>query len=107
MTGKRRWALLFAPAFTALIAPALSAQQSCNQLMSLNLAHTVIISSTLVPEGPFSTPNPFGSSTPVSLPAHCVVKAVATPTTDSEIKFELWLPASGWNGKYQQAGNGG
>jgi feruloyl esterase len=107
MTGKRRWALLFAPALTALIAPALSAQQSCNQLMSLNLPHTAILSSTLVPEGPFSAPNPFGSSTPVNLPARCVVKAVAKPTTDSEIRFEVWLPAAVWNGKYQQEGNGG
>jgi feruloyl esterase len=29
------------------------------------------------------------------------------PTADSEIKFELWLPASGWNGKLEANGNGG
>jgi feruloyl esterase len=32
---------------------------------------------------------------------------VLRPTTDSEIKFALWMPASGWNGKYRQEGNGG
>jgi feruloyl esterase len=32
---------------------------------------------------------------------------VAKPTSDSEIKFEVWLPVSGWNGKFQQMGNGG
>jgi feruloyl esterase len=41
------------------------------------------------------------------LPAHCEVKGVARPTSDSEIKFEVWVPASGWNGKFQQVGNGG
>ncbi|MEO5739014.1 MAG: tannase/feruloyl esterase family alpha/beta hydrolase, partial [Vicinamibacterales bacterium] len=28
------------------------------------------------------------------------------PAADSEIKMELWMPASGWNGKYQAVGNG-
>jgi len=84
-----------------------SAQQSCDQLMNLNLPHTSITSATLVPEGPFSASNAFGNSPPVNVPARCVVKAVSRPTSDSEIKFELWLPAAGWNEKYQQAGNGG
>ena len=29
------------------------------------------------------------------------------PTKDSDIRFELWLPESGWNGKFLQTGNGG
>ena len=29
------------------------------------------------------------------------------PTDDSDIKIEVWLPASGWNGKFQAVGNGG
>jgi feruloyl esterase len=32
---------------------------------------------------------------------------VGRPTSDSEIRIEVWLPASGWNSRYQQAGNGG
>jgi len=35
------------------------------------------------------------------------VKGVIRPTPDSEIKFAVWLPMSGWNGKYTQVGNGG
>jgi len=42
-----------------------------------------------------------------TVPAHCAVQATTRPTSDSEIKFELWLPATGWNGKYEQVGNGG
>ena len=37
----------------------------------------------------------------------CVVKAIARPTKDSEINFEVRLPVANWNGRYQQFGNGG
>jgi feruloyl esterase len=30
-----------------------------------------------------------------------------TPSTDSDVRIEVWLPASGWNGKLQSVGNGG
>jgi feruloyl esterase len=40
--------------------------------------------------------------------AHCEVKVVATPTSDSQIHFEVWLPLpSAWNGKFMQLGSGG
>src|SRR5205807_2646929 len=29
------------------------------------------------------------------------------PSGDSDIKIEVWLPASGWNGKFEAVGNGG
>jgi feruloyl esterase len=41
------------------------------------------------------------------LPAFCRVVAEASPTADSAIKLEVWMPANGWNGKYQGQGNGG
>jgi feruloyl esterase len=34
------------------------------------------------------------------------VTATLTPTRDSDIKIELWMPATGWNGKYEAVGNG-
>jgi feruloyl esterase len=43
-----------------------------------------------------------------TLPAHCRVAAVLTPSSDSHIEMEVWLPrADAWNGKYQAVGNGG
>ena len=30
-----------------------------------------------------------------------------SPTNDSDIRVEVWLPTSGWNGKLQAVGNGG
>jgi feruloyl esterase len=29
------------------------------------------------------------------------------PSKDSDIKVEVWLPLSGWNGKFEGIGNGG
>ena len=36
----------------------------------------------------------------------CRVAVTITPVPDSEIKIEVWLPESGWNGKLQSVGNG-
>ena len=41
------------------------------------------------------------------VPAFCRVAATLAPSKDSDIKIEVWLPASGWNGKFQAVGNGG
>src|SRR5262249_41180092 len=42
-----------------------------------------------------------------AVPAHCRITAVLTPSADSHIEIEVWLPADGWNGKLQVVGNGG
>jgi len=48
-------------------------------------------------------PNPYAA-----LPAFCRVQATLTPSSDSDIKIEVWLPDSAaWNGKFQAVGNGG
>src|SRR5205085_6568658 len=41
------------------------------------------------------------------LPGFCRVAATLKPTSDSDIKIEVWLPAHDWNGKFQAVGNGG
>src|SRR5580698_8791959 len=78
----------------AAFAAVLAAQQPCESLSRLTLPHTTVTSATLV-------------AATDAIPAHCDVKATARPTSDSEIKFQLWLPPSAWNGKYEQVGNGG
>lgn len=42
-----------------------------------------------------------------AMPAFCRVFATLKPTPDSAIGIEVWLPATGWNGKLVEAGNGG
>jgi Tannase and feruloyl esterase len=83
-----------------------NAQGACESLVSLALPHTSITSAAVVPEGPVGGGRA-GGPTPIVVPARCVVKAVTKPSSDSEIRFEVWMPVAGWNGKYQQAGNGG
>ena len=42
------------------------------------------------------------------LPAFCRVAVTLRPTSDSEIRIEVWMPeAAAWNGKYEGTGNGG
>jgi feruloyl esterase len=40
------------------------------------------------------------------LPAFCRVAATLRPTSDSEIKVEVWMPLTGWNNKMLAVGNG-
>jgi feruloyl esterase len=42
-----------------------------------------------------------------SMPAFCRVAVTAKPSSDSDIKIQVWLPASGWNGKLLGIDNGG
>ena len=59
--------------------------------------------------GQFTAPNGRagrGGNPFANLPAFCRVAATLTPSSDSDIKIEVWMPASGWNGKLQAVGNG-
>lgn len=40
-------------------------------------------------------------------PPVCRLQGQISPVQGSRIGFELWLPLSGWNGKFQMVGNGG
>jgi hypothetical protein len=42
-----------------------------------------------------------------SLPTFCRIAATLKPTSDSDIKIEIWIPVSGLNGKFIAVGNGG
>src|SRR5437899_9653197 len=56
---------------------------------------------------PPATTNASAAAAYKTLPAFCRVTARLTPTTDSDIRVEVWLPQSGWNRKVQAVGNGG
>jgi Tannase and feruloyl esterase len=103
---------LFSKAFSAavLVVFAFSTNpadaQTCEKLADLKLSNTTITAAQSVAPGEFTPPT--GSAAPYkALPAFCRVTGVIRPTTDSEIKFEVWMPSSGWNGKFQGIGNGG
>ena len=96
-----------------LIMSALSlGDDSCEKLSGLKIHNATITSAQSVAAGSFvGPPEPFSgrdiSALYKTLPAFCRVVAEAKPTSDSDIKLEVWLPASGWNGKLQGIGNGG
>ena len=74
---------------------ALNAAASCESLSSLALPNTSITSAQMVPAGGFSLPGTGSAAVQQfsQLPAFCRVAATLTPTSDSDIKIEVWLPA--------------
>jgi len=87
-------------------ASAASAQPaiSCGSLIDLKLPDTTFTLAESVLTGSFTPPN---ADTIQSLPPFCRVEGAIKPTPDSDIRFALWLPISGWNGKFRGVGNGG
>src|SRR5215207_11097492 len=81
----------------------------CEPLGTLKLANAKINSASVVEAGKFVPPGNGnrGVGAYANLTAFCRVTATLTPTSDSDIKIELWLPQTGWNGKFQAVGNGG
>ena len=76
-------------AATFLVHPNAAAERSCEAMASLKIPTITIVSALMSP--------------PI-----CRITAVAKPTSDSHITFELWLPQkSDWNHKFQAVGNGG
>jgi len=66
----------------------------CEDLRAVSLPNVTISAAEPVKAGP-------------AVPAHCRIAAVLTPSSDSHIEIEVWLPVEGWNGKLQVVGNGG
>jgi feruloyl esterase len=79
----------------------------CTNLQSLQLMHTTITSAQDNTTGVFVVPNTNPPTTLSGLPAFCRVTATLTPTSDSAIKIEIWLPETTWNGRFLGTGGGG
>ena len=89
----------------ALFVPAALQAQSCEGLSKL---FSPTVSITLAKSADAGDFTPAGSTTTLpDLPAFCRVAANLKPTADSDIHAEIWLPISGWNGKFIAVGNGG
>jgi feruloyl esterase len=83
----------------------------CESLAALALKDATITSANVVRTGQFSPPDRRETAGAPDLyrqlPEFCRVTATLTPSSDSDIRMEVWLPAAGWNGKFQAVGNGG
>ena len=80
-------------------ATASGAGKSCEDLASLALPDAKITRAEPVTTGTFEKLT--------NLPAFCRVAATLTPSVDSAIKMEVWMPLDDWNGKFVGTGNGG
>jgi feruloyl esterase len=100
--------LSFALPLTFLVLSAMPASAaSCESLMAIHLPHTTITLAQPVPAGAFTIPGAPENTSAKDLPAFCRVAATLKPTSESDIKIEVWLPLSSWNGKFLAVGNGG
>jgi len=99
--------IVFSAAFVFTAPSADSA--TCEGLATLALPETTITLAKVEPPGTFTPPKParMPGSPLTDLPAFCRVAVEVKPTLDSDIKFEVWMPASNWNGKFIAMGNGG
>lgn len=83
----------------------------CEGLAKLALPDSSVTLAEVVAAGAFKPPAGGGGNPRMDayqkLPSFCRVAATLKPTSDSDIKVEVWLPASGWNGKLVSVGNGG
>lgn len=82
-------------------------KRACHELTKLNLPHTAILTAEPVEAGKLTPPDEDKERIYGRLPAFCRVVAEARPSADSKIKIEVWLPSSGWNGRFLGKGNGG
>src|SRR5882672_7092662 len=84
-----------------------AAAARCAALTRLALPDAGVKEATFVFAGRFAAPNGRGNAAFAALPSFCRVAMTLTPSADSNIGVEVWLPLSGWNGKYEAVGNGG
>jgi len=88
----------------AIIPAFAAAGATCDGLAKLALSGATIKVAELVPAGSFK---PIDAPVVQTTAAFCRVAGVITPSTDSDVQFEVWMPSAGWNGKFQGIGNGG
>jgi feruloyl esterase len=130
MNLKLAAALGFAATLVATETSAASSAATCESLRSVSIANVTISSADVVAPAPpaagrggraggapAAAPAPGGARGPAPagppaaaappLPEYCRVRLLLTPTSDSKINAELWLPVTTWNGRFMAVGNGG
>src|SRR4029077_4659966 len=86
--------------------PRAAASGGCEKLSALAIPNGTITLASEIEAGGFTPPDEAAPRAARALPAFCRVAATLRPSSDSDIKIEVWMPASGWNGKYEAVGNG-
>lgn len=90
-----------------------SQTDACARLAQLALPQAKVASAGTVAAGGFTPPaglSPWLIGDPAlykSVPSFCRVVVEATPSADSSIAIEVWMPVTAWNGRFRAQGNGG
>lgn len=104
-------ALILLAGWSPLAFAATGAFSDCPALTQVALPQAQVASAQRVAAGAFRLPNAKADAPAPRLfleaPAFCRVRIVATPSPDSHIEVEVWLPVQGWNGRLRGQGNGG
>lgn len=85
-------------------APRAGAAIPCEALLGATYESATVLAAVSVPAGSFTLPS--GQSVP-NVPAFCKLSILITPTSDSTINVDLWMPATTWNHRFLGMGNGG
>jgi feruloyl esterase len=81
-------------------AMAVASGRGCTELRTVQLDGMTVTLAERVAAG--------GEAKYPKLPAFCRAAATLRPSSDSEIKIEVWMPeGAAWNGKFEGTGNGG
>lgn len=89
-----KWVMMALGAALAVATPGLArAEVACADLKGVKLDHAEVTAASLETSGAIEL---------------CKVSVTSRPTSTSDIRIEVWIPAGGaWNGKFVQIGNGG
>jgi feruloyl esterase len=79
----------------------------CQGIAAPSVPGTLLQSITGVSVPAGTDPDPGGSPIP-NVPAHCAVSLYLThPGANDHVLVEVWLPTSGWNGRFEGIGGSG
>jgi hypothetical protein len=81
--------------------------EACAAIAKLSVAQTEVVQAAVVEPGALDLHQEHPDPLFKKLPAFCRVVLIARPSADSKIKIEVWMPLSGWNGRFMGLGNGG
>jgi feruloyl esterase len=106
-----RLAVLAAVCWSLIAAAPGMAATPCEGLPTRAIPAGSVTGASVVARGAFVPPGPPPAGGVPAIytrvPEFCRALLTLTPSSDSDIKVEVWLPASNWNGKFQAVGNGG
>jgi feruloyl esterase len=105
--------LILAGVFLLALRPE-AATSSCEDLLGASVPDGAIDIAQTVIAGAFVPSDDYGRDTTAlqqqafaALPTFCRIALTSRPAGDSEIKIEVWLPISNWNGRLEAVGEGG